>query len=78
MSRAGNSTLTRTQQLQTRLIAATGAPVISAVCRTIRWKVEGLHYYDEAVRSGPPPILAFWHGRILPAMWVFRNRGIVV
>jgi lysophospholipid acyltransferase (LPLAT)-like uncharacterized protein len=22
--------------------------------------------------------MAFWHGRILPATWVFRNRGIVV
>ena len=66
------------QRLQTRLIAGAASPLISALCRTITWRVEGFHHYDEAVRSGRPPIIAFWHGRILPGMWVFRNRGIVV
>jgi lysophospholipid acyltransferase (LPLAT)-like uncharacterized protein len=70
--------LTRTQLLQTRLIAATASPLIAGLCRTITWKVEGDHYYDEAIRSGRPPIIAFWHGRILAGTWVFRNRGIVV
>jgi lysophospholipid acyltransferase (LPLAT)-like uncharacterized protein len=28
--------------------------------------------------SGRQPILAFWHGRILPATYYFRRRGIVV
>jgi lysophospholipid acyltransferase (LPLAT)-like uncharacterized protein len=70
--------LTRSQQLQTRLIAATASPLIAGLCRTITWKVEGDHYYHEAVRSGRPPIMAFWHGRILSGTWVFRHRGIVV
>ena len=70
--------LTRSQQLQTRLIAAAASPLLGALCRTITWKVEGNQYYDEAVRSGRPPIIAFWHGRILSGTWVFRNRGIVV
>jgi hypothetical protein len=48
------------------------------LCRTITWKVEGDHHYNEAMRSGHPPIMAFWHGRILHGTWVFRNRGIVV
>jgi lysophospholipid acyltransferase (LPLAT)-like uncharacterized protein len=30
------------------------------------------------VRSGRQPIMAFWHGRILPATYYFRRRGIVV
>ena len=72
------SVLTRSQRLQTRLIAATAFPLISALCRTVTWKVEGDHYYDEAIRSGRPPIMAFWHGRILAGTWVFRNRGIAV
>ena len=29
-------------------------------------------------RSGRQPIMAFWHGRILPATYYFRRRGIVV
>ena len=29
-------------------------------------------------RGGRQPIMAFWHGRILPAIYYFRNRGIVV
>jgi lysophospholipid acyltransferase (LPLAT)-like uncharacterized protein len=70
--------LTPSQRLKTRLIAAAASPIISSLCRTITWKVEGLQHYDEATRSGRPPIMAFWHGRILPATWVFRNRGIVV
>ena len=74
----GPDVLTASQRLQTRLIAATASPLIAGLCRTITWTVEGDHYYDEAIRSGRPPIMAFWHGRILSGTWVFRNRGIVV
>ena len=70
--------LTRSQRFQTRLIGALAVPTISGLCRTVTWTVEGLQYYDEAICSGRPPIIAFWHGRILSGMWVFRNRGIVV
>jgi lysophospholipid acyltransferase (LPLAT)-like uncharacterized protein len=72
-----NRELTPSQRLQTRLIAATASPLIAGLCRTITWKLEGTHHYDEAMRSGRPPIMAFWHGRILSATWVFRHRGIV-
>jgi len=76
--RADGTALKPSQRLQTRVIAAAASPLISALCRTVTWKVEGDHYYDEAIRSGRPPIMAFWHGRILAGTWVFRNRGIVV
>jgi lysophospholipid acyltransferase (LPLAT)-like uncharacterized protein len=69
--------LTATQRLQIRLIGAAVAPAISALCRTLTWKVEGAGHYDEIIRSGRQPIIAFWHGRILPATWFFRHRGIV-
>ena len=32
----------------------------------------------DRARSGRQPIMAFWHGRILPATYYFRRRGIVV
>ena len=30
------------------------------------------------IGSGRQPVLSFWHGRILPATYFFRRRGIVV
>jgi len=77
-AKRGSDVLTRSQRFQTRVIAAVASPIIGALCRTVSWKVEGGHYYDEAIRSGRPPIMAFWHGRILSGTWVFRNRGIAV
>ena len=70
--------LTASQRFKTSLIGAIAAPTISALCRTITWKVEGIHHFDDIIRSGRVPIFAVWHGRILPAIWVFRNRGVVV
>jgi lysophospholipid acyltransferase (LPLAT)-like uncharacterized protein len=59
-------------------IAALGYPLVNALGRTLRWRVEGLQHYDAIVASGRQPVMAFWHGRILPATVYFRGRGIVV
>src|SRR5688500_12908253 len=59
-------------------IAAVGYPLINALGHTLRWRVEGLHHYDAIVAAGHQPVMAFWHGRILPATFYFRRRGIVV
>jgi lysophospholipid acyltransferase (LPLAT)-like uncharacterized protein len=69
--------LTPSRRLQTRLIAAAVAPAISGLCRTVTWQVDGAEHYDRVIRAGRQPIIAFWHGRILPATWFFRDRGIV-
>jgi lysophospholipid acyltransferase (LPLAT)-like uncharacterized protein len=69
--------LSRTERLQTRLIAAAAYPAIAGLCRTLTWKVEGEEHYQSIIDSGRQPIIAFWHGRILPATWFFRHRGIV-
>ena len=66
------------KRLQLAAIAALGYPLISALGHTLRWRVEGLHHYDAIVASGRQPVMAFWHGRILPATFYFRRRGIVV
>ena len=68
----------RIRRLQLAAIAALGYPLISALGHTLRWRVEGLHHYDAIVASGRQPVMAFWHGRILPATFYFRRRGIVV
>ena len=49
-----------------------------ALGATYRWHPEGLEHYDAILASGRQPIMAFWHGRILPATLFFRNRAIVV
>jgi lysophospholipid acyltransferase (LPLAT)-like uncharacterized protein len=40
--------------------------------------VDGTRWFDEIVASGRQPIMAFWHGRIMPATYYFRRRKIVV
>src|ERR1043165_5594227 len=67
-----------TKRAQIAAIASVGYPLINALGRTLRWKVEGLDHYDAIVNSGRQPVMAFWHGRILPATYCFRRRGIVV
>ena len=68
----------RTKRLQAAAIAAIGYPVINALGRTFRWRVEGLQHLDAVAASGHQPIIAFWHGRILPGTIYFQRRGIVV
>ena len=72
------ATLTRAQRIKAGLIAAVAYPLVAALCRTYRWTIEGADHYDGVIRSGRPPILALWHGRILAGLHYFRGRGIVV
>ena len=69
--------LSATQRIKAEAIAAAGYPLVAGLGRTLSWSVEGVSYYDDAVRSGRAPILALWHGRILPATLFWRDRGIV-
>jgi lysophospholipid acyltransferase (LPLAT)-like uncharacterized protein len=69
--------LTQTQRVKTQLIAAAAYPAIAGLCRTVTWKIDGAHHYDDILKSGGAPIIAFWHGRILSATWFFRQRGVV-
>jgi lysophospholipid acyltransferase (LPLAT)-like uncharacterized protein len=66
------------KRLQVSAIAGLGYPIVNAIGHTLRWRVEGLHHYDAIVASGCQPVMAFWHGRILPATFYLRRRGIVV
>ena len=66
------------KRLEAALIAAVGYPVVALLGRTLRWRTDGAEQLDAVKASGRQPILAFWHGRILPATYYFRRRGIVV
>jgi lysophospholipid acyltransferase (LPLAT)-like uncharacterized protein len=66
------------RRAQITVIAGLGYPLVNLLGRTLRWQVEGAEHLDALAASGRPPVLGFWHGRILPATYFFRRRGIVV
>ena len=66
------------RRFQASLIAFAAYPLLAILCRTYRWQVTGAEHYQAVVDGGKQPILALWHGRILPGLHYFRNRGIVV
>jgi len=70
--------LTRGQRAKAAVIAAVASPAISLLCRTLKWRIDGDQHFDEIRRAGRQPILALWHGRILPGLFYLRHRGIVV
>ena len=59
-------------------IAGAAYPLINALGHTLRWRVDGMQHLESIRASGRQPVMAFWHGRILPATFYFRHRGIVV
>jgi lysophospholipid acyltransferase (LPLAT)-like uncharacterized protein len=69
--------LTPIQRAKARVIAAVGYPLVAALGRTLTWKVQGAHHFDEALQAGKFPILALWHGRILAATLYWRDRDVV-
>lgn len=66
------------KRAQISAIASLGYPLINALGHTLRWRTEGLDHVGAIRASGRQPVMAFWHGRILPATFYFRRRGIVV
>lgn len=68
----------RSKRFQAAAIGALGAPLVSLLGATWRWTVEGGEHLDAIAASGRLPIIACWHGRILPAVVFFRHRGFAV
>jgi lysophospholipid acyltransferase (LPLAT)-like uncharacterized protein len=68
----------RFKRFQAAAISAAGYRLVAALGRTWTWRSEGAEHYDQVIRGGRQPIMAFWHGRIMPATYFFRGRGIVV
>ena len=68
----------RIRRLEAAGISAVGYRLIAGLGATLRWRTEGLEHLDAIAKTGRQPIMAFWHGRILPATYYFRRRRIVV
>ena len=69
--------LTTAQRIKAGAIAAVAAPIVGALGRTYDWVEDGAEHLNAIDTAGRAPILALWHGRILPATLFFRDRGIV-
>jgi lysophospholipid acyltransferase (LPLAT)-like uncharacterized protein len=69
--------LSRLKRFEAAAVAAVGYPALAALGATFRWRAEGEEHIQSVVASGRHPILALWHGRILPATIYFRDRGIL-
>ena len=67
----------RLKRFEAAAIAAIGSPLIALLGRTFRWREDGVEHLESVAASGRQPILALWHGRILPATIYFRDRGVV-
>lgn len=52
--------------------------LIRSICSTLRWQFDNWKVRTDRLACGQPTIYATWHGRILPAVYYFRNFGIVV
>jgi lysophospholipid acyltransferase (LPLAT)-like uncharacterized protein len=66
------------QRCKAAIIGWLGYVAINLIGRTIRWRSEGDSYLDEIYKTGNRAIFTFWHGRIFPATYYWRKRGIVV
>ena len=68
----------RRKRLEIAAISTAGYWMIRLLGATLRWRLEGFEHFEAIAGAGRQPIMAFWHGRILPATYYFRRRGIVV
>src|SRR5881392_1590988 len=68
----------RSERFKAYLVGCIGYLVINVIGRTMRWQSVGDSHLDEILNSGKRAIFTFWHGRIFPATFYWRNRGIVV
>lgn len=66
------------KRLEIAAISTIGYRLIQLLGATLRWRTAGFEHFDAIAAAGHQPIMAFWHGRILPATYYFRRRGIVV
>ncbi len=78
MTTAADWRASPSKRIQAKLISIAGYRLVQLLGSTLRWRTEGLEHLDAIAASGKQPVMAFWHGRILPATYYFRRRGIVV
>jgi lysophospholipid acyltransferase (LPLAT)-like uncharacterized protein len=64
--------------MQIPIIAGGVYWLVRLIGPTLRFEVIGVHNAAQIRSKGEKAIGAFWHRCIFPAIWMWRNRGIVV
>jgi lysophospholipid acyltransferase (LPLAT)-like uncharacterized protein len=64
--------------MQIPVIAWLAYWLVRAIGPTLRVEILGVHNAIQVRDAGEPAIGAFWHRNIFTAIWIWRNRGIVV
>ena len=70
--------LSRWRRCQIPVIASLAYGLVRLIGPTLRIEIIGVHNAVQIRNQGEPGIGAFWHRCIFSAMWIWRNRGIVV
>jgi len=70
--------LSRWRRMQIPVIAAAAYGFVRLIGPTLRIEIVGVHNAVQIRNQGGPGIGAFWHRCIFSAIWIWRNRGIVV
>ena len=68
----------RTERIKISLVSWIGYWAIALIGRSLRWQATGFEHLEEIQKTGRRAIFTCWHGRIFPATWRWRHRGIVV
>jgi lysophospholipid acyltransferase (LPLAT)-like uncharacterized protein len=71
-------TLSRWRRMQIPVIAWAAYWLVRLLGPTLRLEILGVQNAVQIRNSGEQAIGAFWHRSIFPAIWIWRNRGIVV
>lgn len=70
--------MSRWRRMQVPIVAWAVYWFLRAIGPTLRVEFVGVHNAAQFRDRGEPAIGAFWHRCIFPAVWIWRNRGIVV
>ncbi len=66
------------ERIKISILSRLGYWAIALLGGSVRWKLVGPDSVREIHEAGARAIYTCWHGRIFPATWYWRNRGIAV
>lgn len=68
----------RFERFRIRFVSFGFYSLIRLIGSTLRFEVENQDLMDSALSGGRLPIYCFWHDRIIPSTYFFRNKKIIV
>ena len=75
---AGMQRFSRSRRIKISLIVWLSYWALRLIGGSVRWESAGSEHLEKIYRADARAIFTCWHGRIFPATWYWRNRGIVV